>query len=44
MNLQEFREFIIAERKAQQEKNLTAIMSVVGATITDNNERKENYK
>jgi len=42
MNLQEFRKFVIAERKAQQEKNLAAIMSVVGATITDNNERKEN--
>jgi len=44
MNLQEFREFIIAERKVQQEKTLAAILSVAGATITDNKERKENYK
>jgi len=42
MNLAEFREFIIAEREATRQQNLTAIMSVVGATITDNNERKEN--
>ena len=41
MNLQEFREFIIAERKAQQEKNLAAMMSVVGATITENNNERK---
>jgi len=42
MNLDEFKAFVIEQRKAQQAQNLTAILSVVGATITDNNERKEN--
>jgi len=42
MKLAEFREFIIAEREATRQQNLAAILSVVNATISDNNERKEN--
>jgi hypothetical protein len=42
MKLDEFKALMIAERKAQQAQNLSAILSVVNATITDNNERKEN--
>ena len=42
MKLDEFKDLVIAERKAQQAQNLTAILSVASATITNNNERKEN--
>jgi len=42
MNLDEFRKFVIAEREATRQQNLAAILSVVNATISDNNERKEN--
>ena len=42
MKLDEFKALVIAERKAQQAQNLTAILSVASATITNNNERKEN--
>jgi hypothetical protein len=42
MKLDEFKALVIAERKAQQAQNLTAILSVANATITNNNERKEN--
>jgi hypothetical protein len=41
MKLDEFKALVIAERKAQQAQNLTAILSVVNATITET-ERKEN--
>jgi len=45
MDLKEFREFIIAQRlaetKEKRNNNLTAILSVANATIS-NNERKEN--
>jgi len=44
MDLKEFREFIIAQRlaetKEKRKNNLTAILSVAGATITETNERK----
>ena len=42
MKLDEFKALVIAERKAKQAENLQAILSVASATITDNNERKEN--
>jgi hypothetical protein len=46
MDLIEFRNHILAERMAEikekRNNNLTAILSVASATITDNNERKEN--
>ena len=42
MKLDEFKALVIAERKAKQAENLSAILSVASATITDNNERKEN--
>jgi hypothetical protein len=42
MKLDEFKALIIAERKAQQAQNLTAILSVANATISDNKEGKEN--
>ena len=42
MKLDEFKALVIAERKAQQAQNLEAILSVASATITPNNERKEN--
>ena len=45
MDLKEFRDFINAQRlaeiKEKRNSNLTAILSVANATIT-NNERKEN--
>jgi len=45
MDLKEFKEFIIAQRlaetKEKRKNNLTAILSVANATIS-NNERKEN--
>ena len=41
MKLDEFKALVIAERKAQQAENLSAILSVVNATITTT-ERKEN--
>jgi hypothetical protein len=40
MKLDEFKALVIAERKAQQAQNLTAILSVVNATIQETNERK----
>jgi len=44
MDLKEFKEFIIAQRlaetKEKRKNNLTAILSVAGATITETNERK----
>ena len=42
MDLIEFKNYIKAEREATRQQNLTAILSVVGATIQTNNERKEN--
>jgi hypothetical protein len=46
MDLIEFRNHILAERMAEikekRNNNLTAILSVANATISDNNERKEN--
>jgi len=42
MNLEEFKNYIKAEREATRQQNLTAILSVAGATIQTNNERKEN--
>jgi hypothetical protein len=42
MKLDEFKALVIAERKAKQAENLSAILSVASATITNNNERKEN--
>ena len=41
MKLDEFKAIVIAERKAQQAENLSAILSVVNATIPTT-ERKEN--
>ena len=41
MKLDEFKALVIAERKAQQAENLSAILSVVNATIPTT-ERKEN--
>ena len=43
MKLDEFKALVIAERKAQQAENLSAILSVVNATISTTTERKENY-
>ena len=44
MDLKEFRDFIIAQRLAETKEkrnaNLTAILSVANATITNTNERK----
>jgi pheromone shutdown protein TraB len=46
MDLIDFRNHVLAERlaeiKEKRNNNLTAILSVAGATITNNNERKEN--
>ena len=46
MDLKDFRDFITAQRlaeiKEKRNSNLTAILSVASATITPNNERKEN--
>jgi hypothetical protein len=42
MKLHEFAELVKAEREATRQQNLTAILSVASATITNNNERKEN--
>jgi hypothetical protein len=46
MDLIEFRNLINAQRlaeiKEKRNNNLTAILSVANATISDNNERKEN--
>jgi hypothetical protein len=42
MDLIEFRNYVNAEREATRQQNLTAILSVANATISDNNERKEN--
>jgi hypothetical protein len=41
MKLDEFKALIQEQRKAQQAQNLTAILSVANATITET-ERKEN--
>ena len=41
MKLDEFKAYVIAQRKAQQAQNLTAILSVANATTTET-ERKEN--
>ena len=44
MDLKEFRDFIIAQRlaetKEKRQNNLSAILSVANATITNTNERK----
>ena len=44
MDLKEFKDLIIAQRlaetKEKRKNNLTAIMSVAGATITETNERE----
>ncbi len=42
MKLDEFKALVIAEREATRQQNLSAILSVASATITNNNERKEN--
>ena len=46
MDLIEFRNLINAQRlaeiKEKRNNNLTAILSVANATISDNNQRKEN--
>ena len=46
MDLIEFRNYVTAQRLAEitekRKNNLTAILSVAGATIPTNNERKEN--
>ena len=42
MKLDEFKNYVIAQREATRQENLKAILSVASATITDNNERKEN--
>ena len=42
MKLDEFKALVIEQRKAQQAQNLQAILSVASATISTNNERKEN--
>ena len=46
MDLKDFRDFINAQRlaeiKEKRNANLTAILSVANATISTNNERKEN--
>ena len=42
MDLIDFRNYVKAEREATRQQNLSAIMSVAGATIQTNNERKEN--
>ena len=42
MKLDEFKNYVIAQREATRQKNLKAILSVASATITDNNKRKEN--
>ena len=46
MDLKEFRDFITAQRlaeiKEKRNANLNAMMSVANATISTNNERKEN--
>ena len=41
MDLIEFRNYVKAEREATRQQNLTAILSVANAIITEN-ERKEN--
>ena len=41
MKLDEFKALVIEQLKAQQAQNLTAILSVANATITET-ERKEN--
>jgi hypothetical protein len=42
MDLIDFKNYVNAEREATRQQNLTAILSVASATISDNNERKEN--
>ena len=42
MKLDEFKALVIAERKAKQAENLSAILSVANATIPATTERKEN--
>ena len=42
MKLDEFKALVIEQRKAQQAQNLQTILSVASATISTNNERKEN--
>ncbi len=42
MKLHEFAELVNAEREATRQQNISAILSVASATITNNNERKEN--
>ena len=40
MDLTQFRNYVNAEREAKRQQNLTAILSVASATITETNERK----
>ena len=42
MDLTDFRNYVKAEREATREQNVTAILSVASATVTNYNERKEN--
>lgn len=42
MDLTDFRNYVKAEREATRQQNLSAILSVANATISTNNERKEN--
>jgi hypothetical protein len=42
MDLIQFRNHVKAEREATRQQNLSAILSVANATISTNNERKEN--
>ena len=42
MDLIQFRNYVKAEREATRQQNLSAILSVANATISTNNERKEN--
>ncbi len=42
MDLIDFRNYVKAERETTRQQNLEAILSVASATISDNNERKEN--
>jgi hypothetical protein len=40
MDLIDFRNYVKAEREATRQQNLTAILSVANATITETNERE----
>jgi hypothetical protein len=40
MKLDEFKNYVIAQREATRQENLKAILSVASATIQETNERK----